>query len=80
MSKTKKNGDIANVIHRFAEKDIHIEVLCDAYKLNMSVCYRGYVTYKDGDSWIAEDMGCYGGDWMEAFNSCVEYATEISGV
>lgn len=80
MSKTKKNSDIANVIHRFAKNNIHIEVLCDAYKLNMSVCYRGYVTYKEGDNWIAEDMGCFGDDWDKAFNESVKYATEISGV
>lgn len=79
MNKTNENSYISNLIHSFAKKNIHVEVLCDSYKLNMSVCYRGYVTYKEGHNWIAEDMGCFD-DWDKAFSASIKYATEISCV
>ena len=36
---------VAEIIQGYAKKNIHIEVVCDGFKLDMPVCYRGVIHY-----------------------------------
>ena len=68
--------DVSKIIKEYAEVDIHIEMLADAYKIDGNVCYRGYVTYKRKGNWESEDMGCHY-DWDKMFGIAVEFAKKI---
>jgi len=83
-----KTEQVAEIIQGYAKKNIHIEVVCDGFKLgfkqgndwlsrhlNMLVCYRGVIHFlnKDGE-WVTDDIGCHSNDWQAAFDDVVEYA------
>ena len=66
---------VAEIIQEYAKQNIHIEVVCDGFKLDMPICYRGIIHFlKDDGEWFTDDIGCYEGDWQSAFNEVVEYA------
>ena len=69
---------VAEIIQKYAKQNFHIEVICDGFKLNMPVCYRGVIHYlNENGEWITDDTGCYGMDWQAAFDDVVEYAEVI---
>lgn len=77
-----KTEQVAEIIQGYAKKNIHIEVICDGFKLDMPVCYRGVIHFlnKDGE-WVTDDIGCHSSlgykpttDWQAAFDDVVEYA------
>jgi hypothetical protein len=70
---------IAEIIQGYAKKNIHIEVICDGFKLNMPVCYRGVIHYlNQNGEWVIDDIGCHSNDWQAAFDDLVEYAEHLS--
>jgi len=63
---------IPDIIEKYAEEEILIEVIADGYKLNdIGLCWRGYFYYKKNNEWIEEDCGCYL-KWKDAFKSVVK--------
>lgn len=65
---------VAEIIQEYAKQNIHIEVVCDGFKLDMPVCYRGIIHFlKDDGEWFTDDIGCWK-DWQGAFDDVVEYA------
>ena len=71
--------NVAQIIERYAKKNIHIEIICDGFKLNMPVCYRGVIHYlNENGEWITDDIGCYGEGWQAAFDEIVEYAEHLN--
>ena len=70
-----KTEQVEEIIQEYAKQNIHIEVVCDGFKLDMPVCHRGIIHYlKDDGEWFDDDIGCHEGDWQSAFNEVVEYA------
>ena len=70
-----KAEQVAEIIQEYAKQNIHIEVVCDGFELDMPVCYRGIIHYlKDDGEWFTDDIGCHEEDWQGAFNDVVEYA------
>ena len=66
---------VAEIIQGYAKKNIHIEVICDGFKLDMPVCYRGVIHFLDKNGeWVTDDIGCHSNDWQAAFGDVVEYA------
>jgi len=64
--------EVSEIIKFFASKNIHIEILCDGFKLG-EVCYRAYVHYKLIDEWKSSDIGCFH-SWVTAFEEAQEHA------
>ena len=63
---------VQQIIKKYQDEEIFIEILADAYKLEgLSVCWRGVVTWKVETGWISEDVGCHN-DWDKIFKSCVD--------
>ena len=64
-------------IERFAKLGIYIDIVCDAYKLDMGVCYRGCVTWKVNGHWFEDDAGCYP-NWEDAYEQVIDLADFLS--
>ena len=70
---------VAEIIQGYAKQNIHIEVVCDGFKLDMPVCYRGVIHYlNEKGEWITDDIGCYSNDWQSAFDEVVDYAKYLN--
>ena len=74
-----KTEQVAEIIQGYAKQNIHIEVICDGFKLDMPVCYRGVIHYLNWNGqWITDDIGCFGEDWQAAFDEVVDYAKYLN--
>ena len=71
--KSKDSFSIPQLIEYYSSYKIYIEIICDAYKLDMDVCYRGCINYWKNDMWIDDDIGCYK-SWQTAFDKTIEFA------
>jgi len=70
---------VAEIIQGYAKQNIHIEVVCDGFKLDMPVCYRGVIHYPHNNGqWITDDIGCHSNDWQAALDEVVEYAEHLN--
>jgi len=67
---------VAEIIQGYAKQNIHIEVACDGFKLDMP-CYRGIIHYLKDKLWYTNDIGCHSNDWQAAFDDVVEYAEHL---
>ncbi len=74
-----KTEQVAEIIQGHAKQNIHIEVVCDGFKLDMPVCYRGVIHYlNENGEWVTDDIGCHSNDWQAAFDDVVEYAEHLN--
>ena len=67
--------NISDIIEKYAKNEIFIEVLADAYDSEVGICWRGYVTWKEGGRWLKEDCGCTA-DWLKSFNLGLTFINE----
>ena len=70
--------DIPALIRTYSDKGFFIEVLADGYKLDIGICWRGYVHWKQNEEWVEEDCGCFT-EWLDAFNSSVNFINDWVG-
>jgi len=71
--------NIPETIEHYASKNIYIEIVCDAYQLNLPVCYRSCLTWKKDDEWVEDDCGCFR-EWKRAFDEAVELAEMLENI